>query len=140
MEDKGNSGAEQGYRKNLKPWQRNLYIACGSISLTLGLIGIPLPLLPTTPFLLIAAWCYARSSERFYFWLINHRHLGKNIRNYREKGGVEIKVKIWAISMLWITILGSAIFAVNLWWVRALLVVIALGVTIHICLLKTLKQ
>lgn len=139
MVEKEDFGSKPAPEKKLKPWQRNLYIVGGTISLALGLIGIPVPLLPTTPFLLLSAWCYARSSERFYLWLINHRHLGKNIRNYREKGGVELKIKIWAISLLWITIILTSVFAVNLWWVRALLLVIATGVTIHIAWLKTLK-
>jgi uncharacterized protein len=127
------------FGKKLKPWQRNLFIAGGSISLALGLLGIPLPLLPTTPFLLLSAWFFARSSKRFYYWLIHHRHFGKAIRNYREKGGVDRKVKIWAISLLWITIGISAAFAVNNWWVRVLLLVIAIGVSIHINSLKTIE-
>jgi uncharacterized protein len=126
------------FGKKLIPWQRNLFIASGSISLALGLLGIPLPLLPTTPFLLLSAWFFARSSERFYYWLINHRHFGKAIRNYREKGGVDRKVKIWAILLLWITIGISAAFAINNCWVRGLLLVIAIGVTIHISFLKTI--
>ncbi len=139
MHYKEQNNDRPNFGKKLNPWQRIFYVAGGSVSLALGLLGIPLPLLPTTPFLLLSAWCYARSSERFYFWLINHRYFGKNIRNYRERGGVELKVKIWSISLLWITILLSATFAVNLWWVRALLVVIAIGVTVHISSLKTLK-
>lgn len=127
------------FGKKLKPWQRNLFIAGGLISLALGLLGIPLPLLPTTPFLLLSAWFFARSSERFYHWLIHHRHFGKAIRNYREKGGVDRKVKIWAISLLWISIGLSAVFAVNNCWVRVLLLVIAIGVSIHINSLKTIE-
>ncbi|MBW6497815.1 MAG: YbaN family protein [Bacteroidales bacterium] len=103
------------------------------------MLGIPLPLLPTTPFLLLSAWLYARSSKRFYFWLINHRYFGKTIRNYREKGGVALNIKIWAIALLWITITLSATLAVGNWWVRVLLLVIAIGVTIHISSLKTIK-
>ncbi|MDX9942330.1 MAG: YbaN family protein [Bacteroidales bacterium] len=121
------------------PWQRRLLLACGIISLGLGLIGIPLPLLPTTPFLLLSAWCFARSSERFYQWLLNHRYFGKSIRNYRMKGGVSLGVKIGAITLLWLTILFSVIFVVNLWWVRGLLLAIAIGVTIHIWALKTIR-
>lgn len=127
------------FGKKLKPWQRRLYFAGGTVSLALGMLGIPLPLLPTTPFLLLSAWLYARSSKRFYFWLINHRYFGKTIRNYREKGGVARNVKIWAIALLWVTITLSATLAVSSWWVRGLLLVIATGVTIHISSLKTIK-
>ena len=61
-----------------------LYFIAGTVCLILGIIGIILPILPTTPFLLLAAGCYARSSERFYNWLLNNRILGSYIRNYRE--------------------------------------------------------
>ncbi|MEE4177016.1 MAG: YbaN family protein [Bacteroides sp.] len=115
-------------------------MAGGIVSLALGLLGIPLPLLPTTPFLLLSAWFFARSSERFYQWLLNHRYFGKNIRNYRNKGGVSLGVKIWAIALLWTTILFSVICVVSQWWVRGILLVIAIGVTIHIGLLKTIRS
>ncbi len=127
------------FGKKLKPWQRHLYIAGGIVSLALGMLGIPLPLLPTTPFLLLSAWLFARSSERFYLWLINHRYFGKTIRNYREKGGVARHVKIWATALLWITITLSSTLAVSNWWYRGLLLVIAIGVTIHIRSLKTIR-
>ena len=127
------------FGKKLKPWQRCLYIAGGTISLALGMLGIPLPLLPTTPFLLLSAWLFARSSERFYLWLINHRYFGGAIRNYREKGGVARHVKNWAIALLWLTITLSATLVVSNWWVRGLLLVIASGVTVHISSLKTIK-
>lgn len=108
--------------------------------MALGLLGIPLPLLPTTPFLLLSAWLFARSSERFYQWLLNHRYFGKSIRNYRLKGGVSAGVKLWAITLLWLTILFSVLFVVNQWWIRALLLATALGVSIHIGSLKTIRS
>lgn len=127
------------FGKKLSPVRRTLYLVAGTISLGLGVLGIPLPLLPTTPFLLLSAWLYARSSERFYLWLINHRYFGPTIRNYREKGGVRAGVKAGAIALLWVTISISAIWAVQLWWVRGVLLVIAIGVTWHIASLRTLK-
>jgi uncharacterized protein len=127
------------FGKKLNPVQRVLYLVAGSLSLGLGVLGIPLPLLPTTPFLLLSAWLFARSSERFYLWLINHRYFGTTIRNYRDKGGVKARVKTGAIALLWVTISISAIWAVQLWWVRGVLLVIAIGVTWHIASLKTLK-
>lgn len=110
----------------------------GTLSLGLGILGIPLPLLPTTPFLLLSAWCYARSSERFYVWLINHRVFGRHISNYREHRGMSRQLKWYTIGLLWLTIGISATFAVSLWWVRVLLLVIAVGVTLHINSLKSL--
>lgn len=119
--------------------KKALMVAAGFISLFLGLLGIPLPLLPTTPFLLLSAWLFARSSPRFYHWLINHRYLGKNIRDYREKGGVSKKVKIMSISLLWVTIILSSLMVVSLWWLRLLLMLIAVAVSIHILSLKTIR-
>lgn len=128
---------EKHFGKKLNPIQRRLFLVAGFISLALGVVGIPLPLLPTTPFLLLAAWLFARSSERFYIWLMNHRLFGEVIRNYRDKGGVRLKVKVFAVVLLWLTIGLSACLAVDSLWIRLLLLIIAVGVTIHIISLKT---
>ena len=118
--------------KTLKKPIKILLIATGTFLIILSIIGIFIPVLPTTPFLLLAAALYARSSKRFYNWLINNRILGRYIKNYREGKGIPLKVKIIAISILWITIGYSAIFAMEILWVRVLLVIIAIGVTVHI--------
>lgn len=128
------------FGKKLHPVKRRLFIVAGIVSFLLGMLGIPLPLLPTTPFLLLSAWLFARSSERFYIWLISHRYFGRYIRDYREKGGVGITVKIVAVALLWVTIGISACLAVELWWVRILLLVIAIGVSAHILSLKTIRR
>lgn len=133
-------GPPDDFGKRMNPLKRGLFVIAGTLSLFLGILGIPLPLLPTTPFLLLSAWCYAQSSRRFYFWLLNHRYFGEYIRDYREKGGVQKKVKISAIVLLWITISISAFFVISHWFVRLLLFVIAIGVTIHILSLKTLNK
>ncbi len=127
------------YEKEINPLKKRLFICLGMLSLLLGIAGIPLPLLPTTPFLLLSAWLFARSSKRFYLWLIHHKYFGAYIRNYREQGGVTMRIKIISISMLWITITVSAIWAVDYWWVRLLLLLIAVGVSAHIASLKTIR-
>jgi uncharacterized membrane protein YbaN (DUF454 family) len=73
-----------------------LYVAAGCIAVALGLAGIPLPLLPTTPFLLLAAFCFARGSKRWHDWLLGHRVFGPYIAAFREKRGLtpEQKLKI----------------------------------------------
>jgi len=109
-----------------------LLITTGTFFVGVGIAGIFIPILPTTPFLLISAALYARSSKRFYNWLINNRIFGRYIRNYREGKGIPLKVKIITTILLWITIGCSAIFAIDIFWVRFLLVIIAIGVTIHI--------
>jgi uncharacterized membrane protein YbaN (DUF454 family) len=119
---------------------RWVLIAVGTIFLGLGILGIFLPILPTTPFLLLAAACYARSSKRFYDWLINNRWFGSYIKNYQEGKGVPLKVKVYTISLLWITILFSALFIINIFWVKIVLILIAVGVTVHILTIKTYKQ
>ncbi len=122
-----------------KKFIRCLLTIAGTISLVFGVIGIFLPILPTTPFLLLAAACYARSSQRFYNWLMNNRLFGNYIKNYREGRGVPLKFKIFTISLLWITILTSIYFVINNFWVEIILIIIAIGVTIHILTIKTYK-
>jgi hypothetical protein len=101
----------------------------------LGVVGIFLPLLPTTPFLLLAAALFAKSSERYYQWLLNNKWFGKYIRNYREGKGVPIRIKLMAISLIWITILLSFLL-IDISWIRILLITIATGVSIHILLIR----
>lgn len=124
----------------MKSITKVLLIIIGTISLVLGIIGIILPLLPTTPFLLLSATCYFRSSERFYNWLLNNRYLGEYIRNYREGRGIPLRTKVIAISLLWLTISYSAIFIVPIVYVKVLLFLIAIGVTIHLLKIKTLTK
>jgi hypothetical protein len=117
---------------------RLLCIGAGSVSLGLGIVGVFLPLLPTTPFLLLAAFCYARGSKRFYFMLLNHPRLGPFITNYKERRGIPRRTKMVALSVLWISISVSAVFVVppGLWTV--VLFAIAVGVTIHLIIFPTL--
>jgi len=119
---------------------RYLLIIAGTIFLGFGIIGIFLPILPTTPFLLLSAACYARGSQKFYNWLINNKWFGNYIKNYREGRGVPLKFKIFTISLLWLTILGSIYFITNNFLIEIVLIMIAIGVTIHIVTIKTLKQ
>jgi len=119
--------------------KRRLLIGAGTLSTGLGIIGVFIPILPTTPFLLLAAACYMRSSERFYQWLINNRILGDYVRNYIEGRGMPIRIKIFTILLLWLTIGLSITFGVQNIAVRIVLICIAIGVTAHICLIKKRK-
>lgn len=127
-------------QKYNSPFIRYLLFIIGSISVALAVLGIILPVLPTTPFLLLAAWCYARSSTRFYVWLMTHRLWGKYLRDYTSGKGVPRSIKVWALTLLWAAILGSAFLAVEITWVRILMIVIAIGVSIHILKIQTLKS
>jgi len=111
-------------------------IACGSVAVALGVIGIFVPLMPTTVFLLLAAACYARSSERFYRQLVDSPWLGTYIRSSREGRGMSHGQKAWTLALLWIGIGASAIWSVDAWWIRTLLVLIALAVTVHVARIK----
>jgi len=122
---------------NLSRW---VLIITGSFFTGLAILGIFLPLLPTTPFLLLAAACYIKSSERFYNWLINNKWLGNYIKNYLEGKGVSLKVKVLSISFLWITVGYSVVFVVNIFPIRVILILIAIGVTIHLLFIRTLKK
>lgn len=112
----------------------------GTVSLVLGVIGIFLPVLPTTPFLLLSAALYLRSSRRLYNWLLSHRHLGPYIKNFYEKRAIPLRVKIVSVSLLWITLLYCAFFVASAWWMRILFIAIAAGVTVHILGYKTLQR
>lgn len=120
--------------------KRIILISIGLISVALGTLGIFLPLLPTTPFLLLAAACFAKSSKKFHSLLLNHRVFGKIIRDYSEKRGLPLKTKITTLILLWLTISTTAIFAVNLLVVRIVLFGMAAVVTILIATLRTLKE
>ena len=115
-----------------------LFIAFGFFTLSLGIVGIFLPILPTTPFLLLSAWAWMKSSPRFYTWLIHNRFLGTYIRNYRERKGITLRHKIVTITVLWIGIGYTAIFVSERLWLTLLLFAIAAGVTVHLLMLKTL--
>jgi uncharacterized membrane protein YbaN (DUF454 family) len=117
-----------------------LWIIAGTFFLALGIIGVFLPLLPTTPFLLLSAACYFKGSKKMHDWLLNNRWFGSYIRNYREGKGVSAKMKTISIIVLWITIGYSTIFAVNILIMRIILVLIAIGVAIHVVRLPTLGK
>lgn len=119
--------------------KRRLLIGAGTLSTGLGIIGVFIPILPTTPFLLLAAACYMRSSERFYQWLINNRIFGAYVRNYIEGRGMPIRIKIFTILLLWLAIGLSITFGVQNIVIRIVLICIAIGVTAHIVLIKKRK-
>lgn len=119
---------------------RHAYFAGGVVSLALGLIGVFLPVLPTTPFILLAAACFVRSSARFYNWLLNHRLFGSSIRNWRRTGAIPLKAKILAITLIALTIGSSIAFVIPLWPVKLLLAVIGVSVSVYLATRPTLTR
>lgn len=118
------------------PLLRYLLLAVGWLSVALGFIGIFVPVLPTTPFLLLAAACFVRSSRRFYDWLVMHPRLGPWFRDYLEGNGIPLKGKVYAVGTMWLSIAISC-WLVPLLWARIGMLTSATLVTLYILHLKT---
>ena len=116
-----------------------IFTIFGTISLILGIIGIFLPILPTTPFLLLTAALYFRSSPHLYEWLLKHPTLGPYIKNFREHKAIPLRVKIISVSLVRITLLYCALFVADVWWFKLFFVALAAAISIHILHYKTLK-
>ena len=119
--------------------RRIILVSCGTLSVVLGVIGVFVPILPTTPFLLLAAFFYARSSPHFLDVLLGNRWLGAYIRNYRDGRGIPLRMKAITIAGLWSTISLTIITVVASHWGQLALATIALAVTIHLLRIKTLR-
>jgi uncharacterized membrane protein YbaN (DUF454 family) len=115
---------------------RGLLIAVGTVSVGLGVLGILLPVLPTTPFLLLAAWCYARSSERFHLWLLSNRWFGGYIRNFREGRGMPLRQKAVTLAILWVTAGFTVAVVLSAPWARAAVLLIAGAVSVYLVRLR----
>ena len=103
-------------------------IVIGWISIALGVIGIVLPLLPTTPFILLAAACFAKSSKKFHFWLINHPLFGPIINNFQNGQGIPRHVKIKVIAFIWLT-LSISMYFLPYTWARLIIFIMGIGLT-----------
>jgi uncharacterized membrane protein YbaN (DUF454 family) len=115
---------------------RNGILVVGFCATGLAILGIFLPLLPTVPLLLLAAACFARSSERFHHWLLNHQKLGPMIHGYLNGQGIPLRAKITAIGLIWLSI-SISVYVVHPFWLKTLLVIIGLGVTLYLLSLTT---
>jgi uncharacterized protein len=122
----------------MKKVAKAAYVALGTVSLVLGIIGIFVPILPTTPFLLLASACYLRGSERMHRWLLSHGRLGAYIRAFEEGRGIPARAKVVAIAMLWISI-AFAVRLVGHPLAAAALLALATAVTIYLLRLPTLR-
>jgi uncharacterized membrane protein YbaN (DUF454 family) len=116
---------------------KSIWVISGTIGVGLAILGIFLPILPTTPFLLLAAFCYGRGSRRFYHWLVDRSWGGAYIRSYREGRGIKVKQKVMSIVLLWLTIGFSIATAMTPWWLNFVLGMVAIGVTIHLIKMKS---
>ncbi len=121
----------------MKP-KRALFFSLGVLFVGIGAVGVALPVLPTTPFILIAAFCFGKSSKRAEQWISNNRYFGSYIENYKNKNGVPMDIKRNSLIFLWIMLIISAII-INNTIMFIVLAIIGLGVSAHILLLKTKK-
>jgi len=131
----GNSEENLIAKTSFRKW---LLMAAGILAVGMAVVGILIPVLPTTPFLLLAAGCFMRSSERLYAWVIHHQWFGDYIRHYRDYRAISLQAKALTLGLLWTVIGATAVFAVTRWWVRALLAIVAVSVTLHLLHIKTL--
>lgn len=115
---------------------KTLFNIAGTIALILAVVGIFLPLLPTTPFLLLASACYLRGSERLHRWLLGHRVLGPYLASFQTGRGIPLRAKITALILLWISLALSA-WIIPVPWVRLLLLIPGIGTTVYLLRMKT---
>jgi len=129
-------------REEARPskFKKGLFIVAGTVSLGLGFVGILLPVLPTTPFLLLSATCYYKGSERLHRWMLDNRLFGDYLRNYKEGKGIQPRTKIFTLILLWSVISFSALFMLNNVIIQIILFAIAIGVSIHIIALPNLRR
>ncbi len=127
---------ERPSRDKLK---RSFFVLAGTVSLGLACAGIVLPVLPTTPFLLLTAGCYLKGSKRMHTWLLNHKLFGQYIKNYVEGKGISAKAKIFTLSLMWIAI-SYTLITVSVLVMQVALFIIASAVTAHIIKVPTYKE
>ena len=132
--------SQPGGMRRVSSFRKGIFVVAGTISLGLGALGVFLPILPTTPFLLLSAAFYYKGSERMHRWLLNNKLFGNYIKNYKEGRGIALKAKAIALCLLWTTICYSAFFIVNMIALQIALFVIAGGVSIHILTLPTFRK
>ncbi|MFQ5927946.1 MAG: YbaN family protein [Terriglobia bacterium] len=125
--------------KPLNPVSRALLLVVGTIMLGLGIVGIYLPVLPTTPFLLLAAACYVRSSERLFTWLVYHPRFGPPLNSFLKEKAVPLKVKVISLVIAWAILGGLALFVVESTLMKVLLLALGLLKTVFMLSIKTLR-
>lgn len=145
---RGNGGRPVGAvaASSLGPTRRSgaakaALLVIGSASVAAGAVGAFVPVLPTTPFLLLSAACYLRASEKMYRWLLSNRVFGAYLSRYLKGEGLPLSTKIATLALLWPSLGVSAFVAIpaRLWWARLILLAVGLGVTIHLIALKTYR-
>lgn len=125
--------------KYLSNISKPVWNIAGSIFTGIGLIGIVLPLLPTTPFLLLAAYCFNRGSERMRNWFQKNNTINRYIKNYRDSKGMTLRAKMNSIFILWLSI-GISAYLIDNNYIRIALAIVVVGVTIHLLTITRIKD
>lgn len=123
----------------MKDIRKALLIFFGTLFVALGVLGMFLPLVPTTVFLLMAAYCYSKSSEKFHNWLLSNRWCGAYIKNYKSGRGISARQKASTIALLWASIGFSMWYVSGALWFNLLMLAIAISVTVHLLWIKTYR-
>lgn len=131
---------EPGAKHVTNVFLRGFLIVCGWSAVAGGVVGIFLPLVPTVPFLLLAVACFARSSAPFHAWLVEHNHLGPLVRDYLAGAGIPLRAKWLAIAMVWVSFPLSIFLFAQIFWLKLLLVAIAVGITLYLLFLPTAQR
>jgi len=119
------------------PLLRRILFTCGWFFTVLAFLGAILPLVPTTPFLLVAAACFYRSSGKFYHWIMYNKMFGHYLRDYKSGKGIPLRVKIMALAFTWISTLVSVLFFIPFLWLKILVIALSAAVTVHLALVRT---
>jgi hypothetical protein len=119
--------------------KRTVLMGAGFLLVALGIIGVFTPVMPSIPFFIIASICFSKSSEKFHNMLLNNKWVGAHIKKYHENNGIELKTKVFFISLQWVGILFTSIFLVHNLFGRILMLIIAIGATIYVLSLKTIE-
>ena len=122
-------------QRDMNPIRKAIYIVLGLLFTAIGIVGIVTPVLPTTVFLLIAAALFAKASPRLLSWLDGNKVTGPFLKAYRNGEGVSRRQKTFTLVFLWVTLLVSAWFVRERWWLLAILAAVGVGVTLHVALL-----
>ena len=125
----------------MNAFRKILFVFLGTLSLILGILGIVVPGLPVTPFLLLTSWLYIRSSERLYNRLVNNKILGKYIKRYHQNKGMTIKAKVYSIVVMWLMISISTCFFIENGMIKIIVVIVGLiGTIVMGVIVKTVKE
>jgi len=119
--------------------QKLIYNIMGTVSLAFAFIGVILPIIPTTPFVLLSAACYYKGSKRLHSWLSRNEMFGPIIRDFEEHGGMRKITKIKALTIMWTAVLASALLILDTLTMQALVVLVAVIGTVSMLKIKTIE-